>query len=88
MCEQRILTGIMKINEAWRSYRDDVVPKSASMVQMEETHKAFYAGYGMALEELTRMSAMDDDTAVLALDTIHKEMGMWLEQVANSGKRN
>lgn len=38
------MSGRKMVAEAWATYRDKVLPRSAGRVQVDETRKAFYAG--------------------------------------------
>lgn len=54
------------IETIWQKYRQLVMPATASAVQVEETHKAFFAG-AAALFELV-MKIMDSDREPTAND--------------------
>ena len=44
-----------RLEKEWVSYRDSVVPKDASAVQLEETRRAFYAGAAAIHSVIMRM---------------------------------
>lgn len=68
----------------WEDFRDKVIPKSASAVQISETKKAFYAGT-LALvsltstmfsegEEVTDQDVSDYDSLVSEIVTVCKSV--------------
>ena len=55
---------IGSIGEAWRDYRDKVVPKGASAAQIRDTRVSFYAGaYALFSLMSTRLEPGADPTA-------------------------
>lgn len=63
--------------EGWESFREKVVPKNASEVQVRETHQAFYAGAAylftrLMLEYGPGKDPTDEDLAMM--DGVHAEL--------------
>jgi hypothetical protein len=66
-----------RIADLWQSYLDDVMPKTAGPVQIQETRRAFYAGAGAVLANIVSNltegpEAEDEDLA--NMDAIAEEL--------------
>jgi hypothetical protein len=69
------------IDEKWRSFEAEVVPKNAPPVQRIEMRRAFYAGASGALRLMTDLSDLSEDAAVLALEGLHEEARQFTRRV-------
>lgn len=56
----------MSMSVLWNSYLNQVVPKNACSVQVDETKKAFYAG-GIAVTALIRKMTQEDSSKAVDL---------------------
>lgn len=70
------------IGDQWQSYADDVMPKDASLRQVIECRRAFYAGaqaaYGLSLE----IAALNDSEALTALARFRTDLDQFAGRVA------
>lgn len=66
-----------RIAQAWESYRRDVVPATASAVQVQECRRAFYAGaQGLLTALLTALDPATEPTErdLRLMDDVHTEL--------------
>ena len=67
------------IGEAWASYREQVVPREAHAVQIEETKRAFYAGaaamFGAMLEAV---KPEEEEACEGRLEALDRELSDYL----------
>ncbi len=81
------------IAAGWASYRSLIVPKAASSAQVEETHRAFYAGAAILFEVIMRMldpgvEPTDADLEKMnALDAELRAFGAGLDAEAFIGRK-
>lgn len=59
-------------NKEWQEFRDQVVPKTASSVQLNETKKAFYSGALAIIALTSRMFSNDQEVTEQDLDSYDK----------------
>ena len=64
-----------RIASQWDSYRRDVVPARAPLIQLQETRRAFYAGAWAALQLLAAVSSDDvsEDAGAAYIESLHQE---------------
>lgn len=62
------------MQQRWQSYRDDVIPKDASAVQINECRLAFYAGAIAALNVTLTVADMTEEEGFSALESVHTEL--------------
>lgn len=65
------------IEAGWHSYRAIVIPKTAGATQVEECHRAFYAGAAILFESIMRMLDPGEeptDADLTKMDAIQKEL--------------
>jgi hypothetical protein len=71
---------------AWRTYREHVIPRDASAVQVMETRRAFYGG---AWSFLTALLTIDEDTpdeaGVAMLEVLKAEIQSF-EELVKAGR--
>lgn len=63
------------IAEAFVSYMDDVIPKGAPPIQIQESKRAFFAGAKMVIEFVIAISddSVTEDAGVEMLESLHRE---------------
>jgi hypothetical protein len=63
------------ISGAFLSYMDDVIPKGAPTVQIQECKRAFYAGAKAILDAMSVISEEDvpEGQGVVVLELLHRE---------------
>ncbi len=68
-----------KIREAWESYRRLVIPADAPLMQIVESRRVFYAGFGLALSMVLEVGdervSSEDGAAIL--DALIEECGQF-----------
>lgn len=70
------------INEAWQSYRRDVVTEKAGVTQLVETRRAFYAGFWAALTAMTHGTRdLSDEAGMAVLEGYHDEALIFAKRV-------
>ena len=71
------------IQEAWTSYMDEVIPKDAPTIQIQELKRAFVAGAKAILEIVTQIGEDDitEDQGVEILESIHEECRTFVKDV-------
>jgi len=65
------------IAAGWESYRKMIIPATASSVQIEECHRAFYAGAAILFESIMRMLDPGEeptDADMARMSAIDKEL--------------
>ena len=71
------MSGKITIDAGWKSYRAMVIPKSAGSTQVEECHRAFYAGAAILFHGIMKMLDPGDDPTEADLESmsaIQKEL--------------
>lgn len=86
-----VVVSVKRFSAEWAEYRELVIPKGASPLQVDETHRAFYAG-GLALFALLVSSmeagAEPTEADVAAVDVLHEELlAGCAEHVGRDGER-
>jgi hypothetical protein len=63
------------IAEAWVSYMDDVIPKDAPAVQIQESKRAFFGGAALVLQFALALGDDDvsEDEGVELLESLRRE---------------
>lgn len=62
------------VNALWESYRKQVIPPEAGVVQLIESKRAFFSGVYSGLQTLSTISVnIPEDVAVTYLDRIKQE---------------
>lgn len=74
--------------KAWADYANKVYPRPISNVQEKECSQAFYAGFAVALDQLSAIASKPEDEAVAALEVLHKDVEAVLANLLQKGKRN
>lgn len=69
----------MSIDDAWASYRDQVVPAHAGRTQLLESRQAFFAGAAALLGLLTQ------DLSIEVVEQLAQELEQFTHNVANEG---
>jgi hypothetical protein len=74
---------MITIAQMWLAYLDDVVPKGAPQVQLQETKRAFYAGVKAALGILTEIGddTISEDQGVAIIEAMHEECRAFINDV-------
>lgn len=73
--------NIQTINESWKSYESMVLPKEAGEIQRREMKRAFFAGFGYAMDTLLELSVFDEDDGVERLKRFTAEIRGFTEAV-------
>lgn len=83
------MTTLTSVADSWQTYRDGVIPKGASDIQVEECRRAFYAGaYFMLLniaDGITSETA--DEDGVAALEALKAECEAFVAGLTNRKPR-
>lgn len=71
------------INELWVSYMDQVIPKDAPTIQIQEGKRAFVAGAKAVLGIVTAIGEDDvsEDQGIDILEALHIECRTFVEDV-------
>jgi hypothetical protein len=81
------------VGDAWDSYEKRVLPRTASLVQITETKRAFYAGaMTVFLGLIANISESDDDTVatedLAVLDGLKAELDEWVATLSIESARS
>lgn len=70
------------IEEAWDSFHREVIPRHASLIQVQEMRRAFYAGAHGMMEINSKLTDFSDDEAVEILEAVVNELHQFVRDVA------
>lgn len=79
------MADIQRFVKHWDRYRAEVIPRPASVLQVRESKRAFYAGaYGLLCEILTMLDPGTEPTAadMKKMDEILRELTDFAAKVA------
>lgn len=64
------------VQEQWESYRDSVIPKNASAIQVQECRRAFYAGAYASLDLFTSIGepGISEDAGIALIEGLRSEL--------------
>lgn len=77
------------VEMGWLSYREQVVPTSASAVQVQESRRAFYAGAAHIFSVLGALGGdeFSEYQGVQTMERVSAELRQYARDVGTSGER-
>lgn len=75
------------INSLWQTYRQ-ILPADASLTQIKETRRAFYAGCLGLFQLMVKSSDQEEEKAMLVMNAIDDEIQLWLASIGGGDDQN
>lgn len=70
------------INDGWQSYRDAVIPPTASPVQFQECERTWYASAAHFFEIVARLAELPEEEAIQAMSALEAELQNYMLRLA------
>ena len=71
------------LDASWQSYRDTVIPDGAGPVQIQECHRAFYAGACFVVQMIEHISRpnVSEEAGIALIGDVREEVMAFVEAV-------
>lgn len=76
------------LQQGWISFARQVIPPDAHVVQRMEMRKAYYAAAAIVMDMMLQLSEKPEEHAVAGLESLHKELEDFTQQLLLETNRN